>query len=338
MPTRILRSNTIANIADFGAQSPGVPALNAAAFRRALAASRRIVIPAGLWNLAEILFDDDPWLPPEVEIFGEGPTQSVLVYQPVDPSVPLFWFRPDTQSPARSTIRDLRLHGPVVPCIDVPPVGIGVSFEQALNCRVRDVSLWYFEVGVEFSRGVAPYSGYNVLERFEINACRTGIRARDTTNGNTIQNGRIFYSLYQESEEGGENPTCVARTVVAESGIGIDIEGTTSPWGPAGSSGLLVQGVQIETAVTCVRVVNAHQTTISGGYFEPFNAPPGLPMRRIFEISGSTGLVLQGTPSRRAAGRSTTRPGPRATSTRPPRIPRPSPGPRSRARATSGPS
>ena len=87
MPTRALRTDTTANIADFGA-SPGADntfaLTNAQAFVNALAASTKVVIPATpagqFYAFAEL-----PLLPAGVEIFGEGPTRTVLRYYPVGP-------------------------------------------------------------------------------------------------------------------------------------------------------------------------------------------------------------------------------------------------------------
>jgi polygalacturonase len=59
--TRLTRTDTVANLVDFGAipNNPGVAATNAMAFRSAFNAfgtgPKRVVIPAGTWYFEQIL-------------------------------------------------------------------------------------------------------------------------------------------------------------------------------------------------------------------------------------------------------------------------------------------
>lgn len=310
-PTRLVRTDTIANIIDFGAvaatssSDSSVAPTNAQAFRDALASgARKIAIPAGIFPFAEIMYDGDPWLPPGVEIFGQGvqPTSSstvtgtILRYFPTQSppvtGVPAFQFYPGGNG-AHSTIRDLTLYGPVVPDINTPPEETGISLTGSRQNRVRDVMLWYFEVGIQLNVGdTSPpsFSAYNIIERFEINVCRTGIQARNGSNGNVIRDGRIFYSLvqYDSSDPGG------AR----EEGVGIDVEGTHASV-PLGGLGLVISGVDIENAATCLRVVDGQDIAVSGGFIEPGNlvtsagSPPvsypyGEVRRRCLEVNEAT--------------------------------------------------
>jgi len=200
MPTRLLRTDTIANIADFGAvpniNDAPTRAANALAFRSALGTAaggpRRISVPAGTWYFQQIMYLNNVWLPGNIEIFGEGRERTFLRYVPTDNTIPAFQFISGAAPLSRGIIRDLQLIGPVTPSLGVPAVGVGVRLlNTQLNC-LRDLEIWNFEVGIDFPAG---FTGYTAIERFEINACRTGIRMRDGSNGALISSGRILGSL-----------------------------------------------------------------------------------------------------------------------------------------------
>lgn len=295
MATRILSTNTIANIAGFGAipddASLAAIQANAQAFRDALHSSaRRIAIPAGVWHFQEIMYEGHSWLPEGVEIFGQGRDgKTTLVYHPTDLTVPAFSFAPSSHDlRAQSTIRDLRLYGPVTNKCNQPPQGIGISLDQALFCHVRDVAVWYFDVGIMFNSGVRPYSGHNYVERFEVNSCRTGVFVGDHTNACVLANGRVFYAvvLYDASHPKG------AR----EEGVGIDISGTTGPIGPQGGQGLVISGVSIENSPLCLRVATSMGVSVQGCYLEPGNLVQGSVRRRSVHVDEATmGLTFEGT-------------------------------------------
>jgi hypothetical protein len=238
MPTRLLRTDTIANIADFGAvpttNSPAVSAGNALAFRSALlSGARRIAIPAGTWYFEQIMYQGNAWLPANIEIFGEGRERSFLRYVPTDDTIPAFQFISGSTTSSRGIIRELQLIGRVTPSLGVPAVGVGVRLLNTYLNSLRDLEIWNFDVGIDFPAG---FTGYTAIERFEINACRTGIRMRDGSNGALISSGRILGSL---ARVGSGNPA-TSPPITAETGVGIDIEGTSGAGGPAGGSGIVI--------------------------------------------------------------------------------------------------
>lgn len=322
MPTRLVRTDTIANIVDFGAIStatsnePAYAPTNSAAFRAAIdyaltTGSRKIAIPAGIFPFEDIEFDDNPWLPHGIEIFGQGTFSNagivngtILRYFPIERSPgadprPAFQFYPGGNG-SHSTLRDLTLWGPVDPTVNVPPEAIGISMHASHFNRVRDVSVWHFDIGVQFNEGVtspATFSAYNVLERFTINRCRTGIRVGDATNGNVIRNGRVFYSLVQYDDEGPGDPR--------EEGIGIDVDGVYAD-APVGGRALVISGVDIESAATCLRILASRDIAVIGGFFEagslvaavgspPVPYPYGERRRRSLDIDDLTeGLTFVG--------------------------------------------
>lgn len=274
----------IANIANFGA-APGSSAFsaqNAQAFRDALASgARRILIPEGTWWFAEILYLGNTWLPDTVEIFGEGVNATILRYNPTNDSIPAFKAAPNPTI-ARSSFHDFTLHGRVANAVNVVPVGMGIDLDNALFCRVRDVILWDFAVGVRFNSGAAgTYSGYNVLERFELNRCLNGININSGTNGDAIQNGRVWYSLV-EFDAGGPGGA-------HETGVGIYVEGTVGPAGPTATAGVLISGVTVESTPVCLYMRAARDLSVVGCYFEPGNTPAanGTVRRRCLDMDAA---------------------------------------------------
>ncbi len=186
----------LANIVNYGAVPGGIgsSAVNALAFRNALAAgATRILIPEGSWWFNEILFGGNWYLPLGVEIFGEGVNATVLNYNPINALIPAFkaWPTPlGTGQFARSSFHDFTLLGPVVPGVNTPPVGVGIDLDNALFCRVVDVQIWQFAIGVRFNTGaINTYSAYNVLDRFEINSCRVGIQMATRPTGTRSKMG-----------------------------------------------------------------------------------------------------------------------------------------------------
>lgn len=267
----------LANIVDYGAVPGGIgsSAVNAQAFRNALGTgARRILIPEGSWWFNEILFNTNQYLPLGVEIFGEGVNATILHYNPTNDAIPAFkaWPTPaGTTQYARSSFHDFTILGRVTPAINIPPVGIGIDLDNALFCRVVDVQVWEFDIGVRFNSGVASTdSGYNVLERFEINSCRTGILMGNATNADTVQNGRVWNSLvlYDATGSGGG-----AR----QEGFGILVQGASGAGGPSGGQGVLISGVAVERSEVCLFVRLSRDTTVIGCYFEPGDTPPGGP-------------------------------------------------------------
>lgn len=299
MPTRLVRTDRIANIADFGA----VPNLstasgtNATAFASALAVSNQIAVPAGTWYFAEIIVGGNPWLPFGVEIFGQGVEGgTILRYLPTDDAIPAFSFFPGI---SRSVLRNFRLEGRVPTSLLVPnvgPVGIGISCDRSLFNRVRDVLLTDFNVGIQLNMGApSTYAAHNVIERFEVHRCRTGLLARDGTNATVIENGRVFQSVigYDAEGPGGAH----------EEGIGINVDGTLDPtFGPIGAQALLISGVTIEPAVVALRIAASRDVVVQSCYIEagdPYSTgtppsawPYGRVRHRSFDIDDRCGEIV----------------------------------------------
>lgn len=287
MPTRLVRANNLANIADFGAQSgaSGFAATNALAFRNALASgAKRIVIPPGDWWFEQVVFGGNNWWPAELEIYGDGRQTTFLHYAPTNDSIPAFQLAPGTSPLSRTLLHDFQLIGRVSPSLGVAAVGVGIQLSTSHLNVIRDVEIWNFAVGIDFPAG---FSGYNAIERFELNGCTTGIRMRDGSNGVLIQSGRILGSLSQIGT--GAPPTSPPYT--SESGVGIDIEGTVGAGGPAGGSGIVISAVQIEATPLCLRIVGSHDIAVQGCYLEPGNRPTPNTLtgtRRTIEIDAAS--------------------------------------------------
>ena len=276
MPTRALRTDTTANIADFGA-SPGADntfaLTNAQAFVNALAASTKVVIPATpagqFYAFAEL-----PLLPAGVEIFGEGPTRTVLRYYPVGPFniPPAFRFPPGF---SRGRLSDFRLIGAVA----YPnSVNTGISFEQSQFNWVHDVWVEDFNIGITFNiSAVAGFSAHNVLERFEVNRISgTGIRLGDASNAETIGPGRCQSVL----------------NAAGTAGIAIHLAGTFAlPAGVQGPNGIVIRSVNSDSAFECLRIENSRGVLVTGCYFEPFTGTPARRMLNIDEASEDIDLV-----------------------------------------------
>ena len=276
MPTRALRTDTIANIADFGAL-PGndntFALTNAQAFVNALAASTKVAIPATptgqFYAFAEI-----PVLPAGVEIFGEGPTRTLLRYYPVGFfNVPAaFRFPPGF---SRGRLADFRLIGAVV----YPnSVNTAITFEQSQFNWVHDVWIEDFNIGVSFNvAAAAGFSAHNVLERFEINRITgTGIRLGDASNAETIGPGRCQSVL----------------NAAGTAGIAIHLAGTFAlPAGVQGPNGIVIRSVNSDAAFECLRIENSRGVLVTGCYFEPFTGTPPRRMLNIDEASEDINLV-----------------------------------------------
>ncbi|MEM7357295.1 MAG: hypothetical protein AAF657_41150, partial [Acidobacteriota bacterium] len=160
--------------------------------------------------------------------------------------------------------------------------------DQSLYNHVRDVVIWDFEIGIQFSAGPTPYSGHNNVERFEVNRCRTGVLVGDHTNACTLENGRIFFSLvlFDNADPGG------AR----EEGVGIDISGTTGAIGPQGAQGFAVSGVNVEASPLCLRVATSNGISVQGCYIEPGDFVQGDIRRRSIHVDpASLNLTIEGT-------------------------------------------
>lgn len=291
-PTRIVRTNTIANIADFGAVPDlvGAALTNTQAIQRALEAGYlRICVPAGAWYFQGITAFGNPWLPAGAELFGEGKTLSTLRYVPTGPSSAAISLDPGVGA-GRCRVHDLRLDGPVAPGdepekLGVRPTNTGIRASHSQYTLIHDVAIWDFQIGIDLAPDPGKFTGQTAIERFEINRCTTGIKLRDATNAVHISSGRIHYALVLL----GSGPTQTTPPIVDEEGVGIDIEGTMFSNGPGGGTGVLLSQVTIENTPLCLRIVKSHDIVVAGCYFELFErvTPHTITrVRRIFEIDG----------------------------------------------------
>jgi hypothetical protein len=305
-PTRVQRTDTIANISDFGAvpDDPGSATLNAKAIAAAFESGRlRVVVPAGDWYYAELSIFSNNWLPDNAELFGEGRERSFLHYAPDDiaTAAPAIQFSPKASS--RTMLHDLTILGPPPKdpkedppppygSPDVSPLNTGLKLFRSGFGMVYNVSIWHFAVGIDLDPApdaMTPtaFTGVTAIEHFEITGCPTGIKMRDATNGVYIASGRILYAVKLTGDP-----------VTAEEGIGIDIQGTYGPVGPGGGNAVVISQVTIEPAVICIRIENSHDISVIGCYFEPGKTEfesEGLPQRRMVEIDeASERLVFLG--------------------------------------------
>jgi hypothetical protein len=275
MPTRAQRTDTIVNIADFGALpgSDGANAsTNATAIINALAVSTKVAIPAtpdGEWYA----FSELGPLPAGVEMFGQGPTLTRLRYYPSGATPPPALQFASTFS--RGRLYGFRLNGP-----DVYPnsTQTGISFQESQFNWVHDVWIEDFAVGVTFNIDpAAGYSAHNVLERFEIQRITgTGVFLGGGSNAETVGPGRCQYIL-----NASEN-----------AGVSIYLVGSFAlPLGAGGPNGIVIRSVACDTAFECLRVQNARGVLVTGCFFEPGNGSPPRRMMNIDAASEDINLV-----------------------------------------------
>jgi hypothetical protein len=275
MPTRAQRTDTIVNIADFGAL-PGLDGThantNATAIADALGVSTKVVIPAtpdGQWYA----FSEIGPLPAGVELFGEGPTRTRLRYYPTGTTPPpALQF---AQTFSRGRLYGFRLNGPVV----YPnSTQTGISFQGSQFNWVHDVWIEDFAVGVTFNVDPgAGYSAHNILERFEIQRITgTGVFLGGGSNAETVGPGRCQYIL-----NAGEN-----------AGVSIYLSGTFAlPLGVGGPNGIVVRSVACDTAFECLRIENSRGVLVTGCFFEPGDGTPPRRMMNIDAASEDVSLV-----------------------------------------------
>jgi hypothetical protein len=130
--------------------------------------------------------------------------------------------------------------------------------------RLTHVIAWDFTIGLDLSDGVLDYSGYNSVIGFEMNRCKTGIRAYRFCNSNTVKDGRVFWSF-----DG------------ANGGRGIDIQSAIA---------LHIEDVDVESFDTGIRIAS----TLAEGVIASFDnmyvesgadGAPGT-NRQLWDLSG----------------------------------------------------
>jgi hypothetical protein len=240
---------------------------NAAALVSVLAPGARIHIPAvvingvyGVYHFSELDFGGGVHsLPPNVEIFGDGPDRTYIKYEPTNEALPLFDLAPGFSG---SVIHDLQLIGPQPPGLGVPSRCMAIRMQPSRHNIVRDVWFYYFETAILHE---GNFSGYSVIEQFMITGCTHGIKLHEASNAVLISAGRIVSAVKLT----GSDPNGTAFPLKAETGAGIDIQGTNGSSGPGGGSGIVLSQVTIEDSHVCLRIVNSHDIVAIGCYFEP---------------------------------------------------------------------
>lgn len=267
MPARLVRTDTIVDIADFGAL-PGTDGThattNAAAFAAAFAVSTKVAVPAT--GLTQWYAFAPITLPLGAEIFGQGPTLTRLRYYPGASSAPALRFATGL---SRGRLSGFRLNGPVV---YPASTHTGISFDRSQFNWVSDVWIEDFATGVTFNTdAAAPYSAHNVLERFEIQRItRVGIFLGGGSNAETVGPGRCQSVINAAGTEG----------------VSIYLSGKfTLPLGVDGPNGIVIRSVACDTAFECLRIENARGVLVTGCYFEPFD---GTPPRRMLNIDAAS--------------------------------------------------
>ncbi len=176
-----------------------------------------------------------------VTVAGLGP-RSIIHGRPASGEA-TFQFAPGLN---RSGLRDLQILGD-----DVTPTGIGVSFTGSQYNIVEHVQIWDFEIGVDVSDGVTPFSAYNVLFTAEVNRSTViGIRVHQHANGVEIIGGRVFYTF------DGSN-----------GGVALSLDNARA---------VSVNGLSIEAYDVGLRIGGASSGSVSGTWMEKgANDPPG---------------------------------------------------------------
>lgn len=233
---------------------------NATKLVEVLAPNVRIHIPEGEWYFAELNFGNNVHsLPPNVEIFGEGKDRTFIRYKPMNESLPLFDLAPKF---SRSVIRDLQLIGPQAPSLGVHARCTAIRMQASTFNILRDLWFYYFDTAVLHE---GNFSGVTVIEYFAMTGCTHGIKLFEASNAVLIQSGRIVSAVALTGKLG--MPT--QEPLTAETGVGIDIQGTNGSSGPGGGSGIVLSQVTIEDCPVCLRIANSHDIVAIGCYFEP---------------------------------------------------------------------
>ena len=187
-----------------------------------------------------------------VTVAGLGP-RSIVRGRPTSSTTAAFQFAPGAN---RGGLRDLVLLGD-----DATPLGIGISFTGSQFNNVQFVQVWDYEVGVDVSDGVTPFSAYNTLLQAEVNRSTViGIRCYQNANGVTILGGRVFYTF-----DG------------ANGGVALDVQDARA---------LSIQGLSLEAYDIGLRLAGASSGSMTGTWMEKGNNDPPGTDRVDFVIDG----------------------------------------------------
>ncbi|MEM9460583.1 MAG: hypothetical protein AAGF11_40820 [Myxococcota bacterium] len=130
--------------------------------------------------------------------------------------------------------------------------GRGIDLSGAHFLRLRDLQVWYYQVGVILSDGVTSFAAYNHLTDFEINACPIGLRAWLGCNQCSVREGRIWY----------------CRDLGDGTGIAIDIRGADA---------LNIGHIAVEDFDLGVRLSGLTKVSLNDIYYEADTPDSGLP-------------------------------------------------------------
>ena len=214
---------TVRSVIEDGAIADGVTD-NLAAFQATVAAVAAagggvaFVPPTGLSSFRWV---GTLTLPVNVVLAGVGP-RSLLSPRPVA-GQPAINFAAGSH---RGGVERLQVIGD-----ETNITGHGIDLSGAHFLRLRDLQVWYYEIGVILSDGVTSFAAYNHLTDFEINACHIGLRAWPGCNQASVREGRIWYC--RDNGDGiaidvrGADALHIGHIAVENFDLGVRVSGLT---------------------------------------------------------------------------------------------------------------
>jgi hypothetical protein len=192
-------------------------------------------------------------LKPNVWLVGQSPKMSVIEAHVSDALV----FSPTFLN---ARVDNLRLQGAGA-CAG----HIGVRLSGSQMNRLDTVEIWNFDTGIELSDGAAVFSGYNTISRFQVTGCKTGVRAYQHANSNTLHDGRVL------GKNGGD--------------IGIDVKDVAA---------LAIHGVTSEGSDVPLLVRGAVRCSVTSCYLEAFGGKPAFDIELSNDEPERSALVFTG--------------------------------------------
>jgi len=190
-------SSSIANITDYGASTSASGATNTAAIQSAINTGKSVYIPKGSYPISsQITLSNAGQL-----IYGDGPTQSILVAQPGFSGTGVF---------VSTIYSDF---GPVLKAFKITCVQPNTSNRASLNTYptalyfrankrfyINELSITLFQYGIDMSSSSAGSTGGSFIDKLEISCFTTGI-----IMGGSLDTERFFQVHYWPFDMVGTN-------------------------------------------------------------------------------------------------------------------------------------